>query len=180
MPFLYLKALHIIFIVTWFAGLFYIVRLFIYMMEAHEKEAEPAKSILLKQYQIMSKRLWYGITWPSAVLTLLMGLSLLFSFGYQNAMPDWLWIKLAFVVGLYVYHFVCHQQFKKLQRGLTIWRSQKLRIWNEVATLFLISIVFLVVLRSTLSMVYGIIGLILFSVLLMVAIRIYKQLRESK
>ena len=178
MPFLYLKALHIIFIVTWFAGLFYIVRLFIYMMEAQEKEAEPAKSILLKQYRIMSKRLWYGITWPSAIITLLMGLGLLFSFGYQNAMPDWLWIKLAFVLGLYIYHFICHRQFRKLQQGETTWSSNKLRIWNEVATLFLIAIVFLVVLRSSLSMLYGIIGLIVFSALLMLAIRIYKHLRE--
>jgi putative membrane protein len=66
------KALHIIFIVTWFAGLFYIVRLFVYQAEADQKE-EPEKSILSKQYKIMAKRLWYGITWPSFVLTLLFG-----------------------------------------------------------------------------------------------------------
>lgn len=178
MHLLYFKALHIIFVVTWFAGLFYIVRLFIYMMEAHEAAEEPAKGVLLQQYKLMSKRLWYGITWPSAILTLLMGLSLLFSFGYQNNMPQWLWIKLAFVVGLYAYHFKCHQLFRKLQQDEQIWSSTKLRIWNEVATIFLISIVFLVVLRSALSMVYGIIGLLLFSALLMLAIRIYKKTRE--
>ncbi|HVF96269.1 MAG TPA: CopD family protein, partial [Flavisolibacter sp.] len=68
----YLKALHIIFIVTWFAGMFYIVRLFIYNTEAAEKP-EPEKSILQKQFSIMSKRLWFGITWPSAVMTLVFG-----------------------------------------------------------------------------------------------------------
>ena len=66
--FLYIKALHIIFIVTWFSGLFYIVRLFIYNTEAGQK-AEPEKSILQRQFSIMIKRLWLGITWPSAVLT---------------------------------------------------------------------------------------------------------------
>lgn len=179
MPFLYIKALHIIFIVTWFAGLFYIVRLFIYMMEAHENAPEPDRSILLSQYKIMAKRLWYGITWPSAVLTLLAGVSLLYSYGYHRSMPQWLWIKIAFVVGLYIYHFKCHQLFRKLQEGKIIWSSLKLRIWNEVATVFLIAIVFLVVLRSTLSMAYGLLGLILFSALLMLAIRVYKKMREA-
>ena len=64
----YIKALHIIFVVSWFSGLFYIVRLFIYFAEAEKKE-EPAKKILQTQYKIMSKRLWYIITWPSAILT---------------------------------------------------------------------------------------------------------------
>ena len=180
MPFLYLKALHIIFIVTWFAGLFYIVRLFIYMMEAHESADEPARSVLLEQYKIMSRRLWFGITWPSAVLTLLFGLSLLFSFGYHRSMPQWLWMKLAFVLGLYAYHFACHRIFRKLQKDKPVWSSQKLRLWNEVATVFLIAIVFLVILRSTFSMLYGLAGLLIFSLLLMLAIRIYKKLRESK
>ena len=177
---LYIKALHIIFVVTWFAGLFYIVRLFIYMMEAHESAEEPAKSILLKQYKIMSKRLWYGITWPSAIMTFIMGVAMLVGFGYHHNMPDWLWIKIAFVAGLYAYHFICHRLFVKLQHGAQIWSSQKLRLWNEVATIFLIAIVFLVVLRSTLSMAYGIIGLIIFAALLMIAIRIYKKTRERK
>ncbi len=180
MPLLYFKALHIVFIVTWFAGLFYIVRLFIYMMEARESAVEPAKTILLEQYKIMSKRLWYGITWPSAVLTLLMGLGLLFSFGYHNNMPQWLWIKLFFVLGLYAYHFACHRMFRKLQDDEPVWSSQKLRVWNEVATIFLIAIVFLVILRSALSMAYGLLGLLLFSALLILAIKVYRKVREGK
>lgn len=179
MPILYIKALHIIFVVTWFAGLFYIVRLFIYIMEAHESSPEPEKSILLRQYNIMAGRLWYIITWPSAIITLLMGVALLFSFGYHYNMPDWLWVKIIFVLGLYAYHLKCHQFVVKLKKGEKIWSSQQLRLWNEVSTLFLFAIIFLVILRSTLNMVYGVVGLVVLSILLMLAIRLYKRMRES-
>ncbi|NEM99166.1 CopD family protein [Pontibacter burrus] len=175
MSYFYVKALHIIFVVTWFAGLFYIVRLFIYFAEASEKP-EPEKSILQDQFKIMQKRLWYGITWPSAVLTAIFGLSM---WNLYGGTPNWLIWKLSFVVGLYVYHFLCHGIFKQQQLGILKYSSTQLRIWNEVATLFLISIVFLVVLKNTLSMVWGIVGLILFSAILMLAIRIYKRVREK-
>lgn len=176
MSFFYVKALHIIFVVTWFAGLFYIVRLFIYYAEAGEKP-EPEKSILQKQLSMMQKRLWYGITWPSAVLTLIFGGTMLYLYG---SIPDWLVWKLCFVVGLYVYHFLCHRLFRQQQQGILKYNSTQLRIWNEVATLFLISIVFLVVLKSSLSMLWGILGLLLFSAVLMLAIRIYKRVRELR
>lgn len=176
MSFLYIKALHIIFIVAWFAGLFYIVRLFIYYSEANENP-EPAKSILQAQFQILQKRLWYGITWPSAVLTAIFGPWLFYLY---NSTPTWLVIKLVFVLALYIYHFLCHQIFKQQQNGVVKYTSTQLRIWNEVATLFLISIVFLVVLKNTLSLLYGVLGLIAFSGILMLAIRIYKRIRTSK
>jgi protoporphyrinogen IX oxidase len=176
MSFLYVKALHIIFVVTWFAGLFYIVRLFIYYAESAEKP-EPERSILQNQFRIMQKRLWYGITWPSAVLTLIFGVSIWYLYG--GGFPGWLVWKLAFVVALYVYHFMCQSIFKQQQSGIIKYNSTQLRIWNEVATVFLIAIVFLVVLKSTLSMVWGIVGLLLFSALLMLAIRIYKRTREA-
>src|ERR1051325_5086802 len=103
----YLKALHIIFIVTWFAGMFYIVRLFIYNTEAAEK-AEPEKSILQKQFSVMIKRLWFGITWPSAVLTLILGPWVMFTGGWNKALGaesgKWLLVKLCFVLLLYGYH----------------------------------------------------------------------------
>ena len=62
-----IKALHLIFVITWFAGLFYIVRLFVYHAEAKQKE-DVEQRILVKQYQLMQFRLWYIITWPSAIL----------------------------------------------------------------------------------------------------------------
>ena len=170
----YVKALHIIFIVTWFSGLFYIVRLFIYNREAHDKQ-EPEKSILQKQFSIMSRRLWLGITWPSAMLTLIFGLWIWHLFG---GLPTWLEIKLIFVLGLYLYHFSIHVIYRQQQKGIFKYSSQQLRIWNEVATIFLIAIVMLVVVKQSLSLVWGLIGLILFVVLLMSAIRIYKLLRS--
>ncbi len=172
----YIKALHIIFIVTWFAGLFYMVRLFVYYTEAQDAE-EPRKSILQDQFRIMMKRLWLGITWPSAILTLIFGPWMLILYG---SVPLWLWIKLAFVLGLYIYHFLLHDIYKGLMKGNIRYTSTQLRIWNEVATLLLVAIVFLVVLKSLLSMVWAIIGLIIFAVVLLIAIKVYKSIREKK
>jgi putative membrane protein len=174
----YLKALHIIFVVTWFSGLFYIVRLFIYQTEALEKE-EPEKSILSKQLAKMSRLLWYAITWPSAIITLGFGTSLLISQPAWLKMP-FMHIKLTFVFLLYLYHLSCHYIFKKLQNGESKYSSTQLRIWNEVATLFLVAIVFIIVLKNQVSWFWGTIGFVLFGVILMLAIKIYKKIRENK
>ncbi|PSR56840.1 protoporphyrinogen IX oxidase [Adhaeribacter arboris] len=173
MTYLYVKSLHIIFVVTWFAGLFYIVRLFIYFAEAAEK-LEPEKTILQNQLKLMQKRLWYGITWPSAILTLIFGSWMLYLYG---SLPNWLVVKLGFVLGLFLYHLSCHKIFKQHQSGLVKQSSTQLRIWNEVATLFLVSIVFLVVVKNSLRFLWGVAGLVLFAVILMLAIRIYKKIR---
>ncbi|MEM9831658.1 MAG: CopD family protein [Bacteroidota bacterium] len=174
MTYSYIKALHIIFIVTWFAGLFYIVRLFVYTVEAHNEE-EPKRSILLESLKLWSKRLWFAITWPSAVITLLLGTYFLHV--YASAMPMWLWIKLGFVAFLYAYHLLCHRIYRQLQRDQIRYTSQQLRVWNEVSTIVLVAIVFLVVLKNTLSMIYGLVGLVIFTVVLMLAIQIYKRVR---
>jgi putative membrane protein len=172
----YVKALHIIFIVTWFSGMFYIVRLFIYNAEANDKP-EPEKSILQQQFGIMSRRLWYGITWPSAVLTLLFGPWMWYLYGHLD---NWLVVKLGFVVGLYAYHLSLHVIFKQQAAGIFRLSSGKLRVWNEVATIFLIAIVMLAVVRQSLSLVWGLGGLVLFVIVLMSAIKIYKKLRTGK
>jgi putative membrane protein len=172
--YLYIKALHIIFIVTWFSGMFYIVRLFIYNTEAGERP-EPEKNILRTQFTLMIRRLWFGITWPSAVLTLILGVSLWFLMG---STPNWLIVKLAFVVGLYLYHLSLHKIYKEQGSGIFRYSSQKLRIWNEVATIFLVAVVMIVVVKQSLSWIWGLIGLSLFIILLMSAIKIYKSLRK--
>lgn len=177
MSFFYLKALHIIFIVTWFAGLFYIVRLFIYHREAMDKP-EMEKEILIKQFSIMERRLWYGITWPSAILTLILGPSLLPSFLPLKNEP-WLHAKLFMVFLLYLYHFQCGRIFSSLQKGETHWTSTRLRVWNELAILFLVAIVFIVILKDLVSMGWGLLGLVILSGLLMTAIKIYKKLRTK-
>jgi putative membrane protein len=175
---LYIKALHIIFVVTWFAGLFYIVRLFIYQTEALEKP-EPDRSILSAQLGIMAKRLWFGITWPSAVLTLIFGVWIISLMPFYLS-QGFMHLKLSFVLLLYVYHLLCHSLYKQLQQGVARFSSNQLRIWNEVATIFLVAIVFLIVLRNAIDMVYGLLGLVLFSLILLLAIRIYKRFREGE
>jgi len=179
--YLYLKALHIIFVVTWFAGLFYMPRLLIYNTEAQTKP-QQAKDILQEQYRLMMKRLWYGITWPSAVLTLIFGLHVLFSGNWVETfrIQTWLHIKLTFVFFLYLYHFSLHILFKQQLKGVFKYTSQQLRIWNEVATIFLVAIVMLVVVKQNMSFVWGILGLLAFVVLLMSAIKIYKAVRDKK
>ncbi|MCV9386768.1 CopD family protein [Reichenbachiella ulvae] len=172
----YLKAAHIIFVVTWFAGLFYMVRLFIYSTESNAK-TEPEKSILLKQLLIMQSRLWYIITWPSAVITLILGLWLAFLMNYWS--HPWFHIKLLLLAGLYAYHFICGYLHRQMEAGIFKYTSKQYRIWNEVATLFLFAIVFVVVLKSTLNWIWGIVGLIALSAILMLGIKLYKNLRKD-
>jgi putative membrane protein len=181
--YLYLKAVHIIFIVTWFAGLFYFPRLFIYNTEANEKPA-AIKEALQEQFGIMMKRLWYGITWPSAILTLIFGLLVLFKGGWDTILfkPEarWLLIKLIFVLFLYLYHFSLHKIYKQQAKSIFRYSSQQLRIWNEVATIFLIAIVMLATVKENMSWIWGLIGLLLFTALLMSAIKIYKMIRTKR
>ena len=171
--FAYLKAAHIIFIVTWFAGLFYIVRLFIYNREAFDK---PEGQILRRQFEIMIRRLWYGITWPSCVLALGSGLTLL---SFYESWPLWLLIKLSLVFFLLLYHLslgaIYHNQFS----GKFSHTSSQLRMWNEVATVFLIAIVVLVVVKQAISLVWGLTALMLLILVLTLAIRIYRNLRKG-
>lgn len=179
--YLYLKALHIIFVVTWFAGMFYMPRLFIYATEAGEKSADEQR-ILRTQFAIMMKRLWFGITWPSAVLTAVFGPVVLFTGKWDRILLQaegrWLLVKLLFVVLLYIYHFSIHRIYKQQAAGVYRYTSQQLRIWNEVATIFLIAIVMLAVVKQSVSFLWGLAGLVLFIILLMSTIRIYKLLRN--
>ena len=179
----YLKALHIIFIVTWFAGMFYIVRLFIYNAEANEKQ-EPEKSILQRQFSIMIKRLWFGITWPSAIFTLILGTWVMLNGNWDKLLGEeagrWLLIKLCFVALLYIYHFSLHFIYKQQAAGIYYYSSQKLRVWNEVATIFLVPIVILATVKQSISWVWALAGLICFVVILMSAVKIYKIIRTSK
>lgn len=176
MNYLIFKSLHIISVVTWFAGLFYMPRLFVYFAEA-ETKSETEKTILQNQFKIMQRRLWYGITIPSSIAVLIFGGSLL-----QNFMPitdhPWLMLKLLFVVGLYVYFFFLHKIFKQQQNNIIAFSPMALRVINEISTIFLFAIVFLVILKNIMNMVWGIIALIGFIFILMVGIKVYKNIRE--
>lgn len=172
----YIKSLHLIFVVTWFAGLFYIPRLFIYHIEASKKPS-PEREILTKQLQSMTKRLWYIITWPSAILCTLFAIWLLILMPGWLEQP-WMHIKLGFVVLLIFYHLKNHQIFKQLQRDEVKHSSNYMRIWNEGATIILFAVVFLVVLKSTFNWIFGVVGIVLLGVLLMLGIRLYKRIRD--
>ncbi len=169
----YIKALHIIFIVTWFSGMFYIVRLFIYNTEAAGRP-EAEKNILQAQFRIMMRRLWLGITWPSALLTLIFGPWIWWLIG---STPSWLQVKLVFVILLYLYHFSLHRIYKQQMRGVFRYSSQKLRIWNELATLLLFVIVFLATVKQALSWIGALIGIVSLAIVLMLAIRLYRKVR---
>lgn len=181
MEYNYIKALHLIFVITWFAGLFYIVRLFVYHAEAKQKP-QPDQDILTKQYQLMQYRLWYIITWPSAVLASIFAYWMLFftESGKFWLIQPWMHVKLAFVLLLYIYHGKCHQIFKQLQKNEVKHSSNFFRIWNEGATLILFAIVFLVILKNALNWIYGVIGIFVFSILIMLGFKLYKRIREKK
>jgi len=173
----YIKSLHLIFVITWFAGLFYIVRLFVYHIEANGKPS-PEKEILINQYKLMSYRLWYIITWPSAVLATIFAVTLLIM------MPEWLnqsWmhVKLAFVLLLIAYHLKCHQIFRQLQNDEVKHTSNFMRLWNEGATIILFAVVFLVILKSAINWVYGVAGIFVFMILIMLGFKFYKRVRAK-
>lgn len=174
--YLYVKSIHIIFVVSWMAGLFYGVRLFIYHTEANDKP-EPDRGILTKQFAIIEKRLWYIIATPAMLLTVLSGLYMMIDMQWQK--QPWMLVKLGFVIGLLAYHFACQKIMNQLASGVYKWSSTQLRIWNEVATIFLVAIVFTVILKSAVNWVFGLIGLILFAVIIMSAVKVYKYYRTK-
>jgi putative membrane protein len=153
------------------------VRLFVYQIEANDKPS-PEKEILQNQYKIMTYRLWYIITWPSAVLATVFALSLL------HLNPDliemsWMQVKLVFVVLLFIYHFKCHSIYKELQNDEVKYTSNFMRLWNEGATIILFAVVFLVVLKNAFNWIYGVVGIFLFSIIIMLGFKMYKRIREK-
>ncbi|MDR6299683.1 CopD family protein [Mesonia maritima] len=174
----YIKSLHLIFVITWFAGLFYIPRLFVYQIEAAQKPS-PEKEILGKQLKIMAKRLWFIITWPSAILATIFAIVLLI---LQPVwlQQGWMHVKLAFVLLLFIYHFKCHLIFKELQHDIVKWTSNQMRLFNEGSTLILFSVVFLVILKNSINWIFGVAGIFVLGILLMLGFKIYKRIREKK
>ncbi|ATA70271.1 CopD family protein [Capnocytophaga sputigena] len=141
------KCIHIIFVVSYFAGIFYMVRLFIYHTEALEKE-EPERSILHKQFSFMEERLWNIITVPALILMVLSGIYMFYAMQWVYFTQGWMHVKLLFIVFLFVYHYYSWRLMKRLQAGQTTLTSVQLRMLNEVATIILFVVVFAVVLRG--------------------------------
>lgn len=127
----------------------------------------------------MASRLWYGITWPSAIITLAMGTAMLIN-QPEYLIQGFMHIKLTLVFFLYLYHFSLQYILNQIKKGISKYSSQQLRFWNEVSTLFLIAIVFLIVLKNTLSMLWGLAGLLIVALLIVAGIKIYKKKRNEK
>ena len=173
MEYNYIKSIHIIFVVCWFAALFYIVRLFVYTTEAQLKE-EPAKSILTEQLQIMQKKLWYIIGWPAMIGTFVFGFWMIF-INLNLLTKPWMWLKLIEVLLLFFYHLHCEKIIRQQKKGVYSFTSFKLRLLNELPTIFLVSIVFLVVVKSVSGLLWGTLGLIALSAVLIIAIMLYRR-----
>ena len=170
------KALHLIFMVTWFAGLFYLVRLFVYHREAAGKP-QDVREVLEAQYSIMEKRLYYIITWPGMVLTLIFGGLMIIS---NPAYLDlWLWLKLGMVLLLVVYHVLCGEWMKDLQLGTNRFNPFHFRLLNEAPTLLLFGIVTLAVFKNLSDFIGVFSGLVVLGVLLFIAAKWYKSMREK-
>lgn len=178
MEYLYIKSLHLIFVVTWFAGLFYMPRLFIYHIEATQRPEKEAE-ILCSQFKLMSRRLWNIITWPSAILATLFAIWLiLLQPGWLQT--PWMHIKLGFVFLLFFYHIKTHFIFKEFQKDQIKWTSHKMRLWNEVATLVLFAVVFLAITKSTTHWLFGLVSLFILALFLLLGVKLYKNYRLKK
>src|SRR3989338_5975062 len=126
--------------VAWFAGLFYLPRLFVYHSEAVD-------AISLSRFKLMERRLYYGITWPAALLTSILGLWMLSSNIPYFMKAGWMHAKLTLVILLWAYHLLCVRYLHRFARDQNAHSSRFYRFFNEIPTLFLISIVILVVVK---------------------------------
>ena len=161
--YLWFKSLHIIGVVVWFAGLFYLVRLFIYHVEADELE-EEISSAFKDQYALMERRLANIITTPGMLLTISMAFGLLY---LQPVFLTQVWmkVKLLFVLALFIYHIFCYRLMSQLKNNNCNWSPKQLRALNELPTLLLVVVVLLVVFKSqfpTNAATWLIVGLVIF------------------
>ncbi len=166
--------------VAWFAGLFYLVRLFVYHIEAYEKEPEE-RDILQKQYHIMESRLYTIICRPAMIMTWLFGLGMIYIMGLEwLGENNWLHVKLALVVLLSAYSEYNGRIISRLHKGEIVMSAYRFRLFNEVPTLFLLAIVLLAVCKNMINFGYTFVAVILFAVVLMVFTKIYKRIRTKQ
>ncbi|SFI71913.1 CopD family protein [Nitrosomonas sp. Nm34] len=134
---LWIKSLHIIFMVTWFAGLFYLPRLFVY----HAMSTDQAG---IDRFKVMERKLYYGIMTPGALLTLLFGSWLWLGYGFSGA---WLYAKLALVVLLIAYHLYCGKLLIDFKHDRNQHGHIYYRWFNEMPVVILFAVVILVVVK---------------------------------
>lgn len=180
---LYIKALHVIFVVTWFAALFYMPRLLIYHREAQDK-SEPERGILSAQLKIMQRRLWNMIAWPGMALSWTFGLwTAINPYPYVFPYPwnqIWFILKFGFVLTLTLYHLKTHFIYRQMQNDIFRWTSMRLRMWNEVATLLLFVIIFLVIPKQNDGWVWALFALVLTGLAIYIAVLLYRRHRRAQ
>lgn len=162
MAYLWFKAFHIVGIVCWFAGMFYLPRLFVYHAEANE-QPEPARSILKNQYQIMEKRLYRIIMTPAMILTIAMAIGLVWTEPDVLKQP-WLHIKLACVALLLAYHHLCARIMKQFAADRCKMTGQQFRWFNEFPTVFFVIVVMLAIFKNNLptsATTWGIVAMVI-------------------
>jgi putative membrane protein len=174
---LYVKALHVIFVICWYAALFYMPRLLIYHSEANQKE-EPDRSILSKQLKTMQGKLWYIIGWPSLALSWLFGVWLIVLRWDDIYNKAWFLLKFIFVLGLTLYHLQTHFIFRQFQRDVFRWTSFRLRLFNEIATVILFVVIFLVIPKQDQGWVQGLLALLALAAALFLSVYFYKKHRQ--
>ena len=173
MYYLYLKVFHIIGVIVWFAGLFYLGRLYVYHREADDRP-EPERTTLKSQFSLMERRLYYGIAWPGLCISVVFGIALILESGF----PGWLHAKLAFAAVLVVYHLWCGHLRKLMLNENCSWNGTKFRLFNEIPTLLLFSIVFIVVFKSAIS--WNALLLILAGLILVIGGAVHLRARRRK
>ena len=173
MYYLYLKVFHIIGVIVWFAGLFYLGRLYVYHREADDRP-EPERTTLKSQFSLMERRLYYGIVWPGLCISFVFVIALIIASG----LAGWLHAKLAFAAVLVVYHLWCGHLRKLLLNENCSWNGTKFRLFNEIPTLLLFSIVFIVVFKSAIS--WNALLLILAGLILVIGGAVHLRARRRK
>ncbi len=185
----FFKSLQVVGFVSWFAGLFYLVRVFVYIMEASEQE-EPARTIMREQFLTMARRVYKIICTPAIFITWFAGLSMLaldltgiapFAY-FTSGTPGWLHVKLLLLVLLVGYHHYCARLLRRMEQGEQPFSSWQYRLFNEVPTLFLVSISFIAVYGKSgrLNYLYLLLGVGLFAGLIYRGAVAYRKRLEAE
>jgi protoporphyrinogen IX oxidase len=174
MNYAYIKALHLVGVVSWFAGLLYIVRLFVYHVEAAQKN----QIVIVEQFRIMERRLWYGITSPAMHITLFAGLWMMWQIRAWEL--PWFHAKIFWLLCLFVYHFYVGRWRKALATKGPQKSSKFFRLQNEVATVLLLAIVFTAVTKEAIAALYALWGFLVLAIAILGGMRAYSRSKAAK
>lgn len=154
MPLQIFKIAHIISVIAWFAGIFYLPRLLVYDAEAPTRDPQNAGPIQA-QLRLMQRKLYRGIMWPAMISSWMFGLSLMIVTGAQT--QAWFWYKFALVCLVTLYHFFCGKLIQLHQENRFLLNGKQLRIFNELPTVLLVGIIFSVILKDMMNLNTGVI-----------------------